>query len=66
MIQYKCDRCGKFLKSSPDEYFVITITPPEIWTYFKGPVKYYSGDMHFCTDCMEKISECINELGRND
>ena len=64
-VQYKCDRCGKIIKSE-SECFVVTMEPPKIWTYFEGPVKYYSGDMHFCQNCMGKINECIDELGRKE
>lgn len=65
MILYKCNRCGKILKNE-SECFVVKFKPPEVWTYFEGPIKYFAGTMHFCQNCMDKLNECIDELGRSD
>jgi len=65
MIKYYCDRCGLMLKDDQVK-FTVRIEPPTVWQYYEGPVKYYSGEMHFCQACMEQIQECIDELGRND
>lgn len=44
----------------------MTVTPPKVWAYSDPMAEYYEGDLHFCRDCMEKIDDCIKELGRND
>ena len=59
MILFKCDRCGKLMKT-PLDNFTVTITPPEFRKF-----GYYEGDMHFCADCMDKLQLCIEELGRS-
>ncbi len=64
MVEYRCDRCGK--KREKYELFVVTIIPPEVWEFCDYLVQYKCGEFHFCTDCMKKINECIDELGRNE
>ncbi len=49
MIQYKCDRCKRIIQIY-EKMFTVKITPPTI-------------ELHFCIDCMDKINECIDELG---
>lgn len=65
MIQYICDRCGKKV-SKVTSLFTVSITPPEVWNYYDSLITYYDGDLHFCSDCMKKINECIEELGRTE
>lgn len=66
MLKYICDRCGKALLNSPQSVFKVTIEPPEVWDWDDRLVTYTYGEMHFCTDCMKKINECIDELGRHE
>lgn len=65
MTLYKCNRCGHIVKE-PLEVFTVNVTPPEIWRWDDPLAKYYCGDLHFCTSCMGKIQECIEELGRSE
>ena len=65
MIVYKCDRCGKILSTDQHNIFAVEVIPPKVWTYFEGPIKYPSGEYHFCANCIEKIMECVDELGRS-
>lgn len=62
MVKYFCDRCGK--ERGQYELFTVTITPPKIWSYSDPMAEYYEGGLHLCSNCMEKINECIDELGR--
>ena len=62
MILHKCDRCGK--EMPPERSFTIEIEPPSVFRYCSDLAIYYAGPMHFCEDCMGKINECIDELGR--
>jgi len=64
MVKYYCDRCGKGRRKV--ELFTVTIEPPEVRSYNSSLAIYYDGDLHFCDDCMKKINDCIEELGRND
>ena len=59
MILFKCDRCGKLMKNALTDLFTVDVTPPEIRL-----LKHPSGRVHFCEDCMDKIVECVKELGR--
>ena len=64
MILFKCDRCGKLIKTPLDKHiFTVYVTHPES-SDEKYYEKYYDCVRHFCTDCMDKIQECIEELGR--
>lgn len=63
-VQYKCDRCGIIMK--PEMTFTVEIEPPTVFRYYRDLATYYVGTMHFCSDCMGKIYECIDELGRNE
>ena len=40
--------------------FTVTITPPEVWAYSDPMAEYYEGDLHFCTKCMQEITNFIN------
>ena len=60
MIEYKCDRCGKILATDQHNIFAVEVIPPKVLTYFKGPIKYPSGEYHFCIDCMEKIIDFVD------
>ena len=64
MVKYYCDRCGR--EREKYEMFSVTIIPPEVWPYYESLITYYSGELHFCIDCMKKINECIDELGRKE
>ena len=64
MVKYFCDRCGR--EREKYELFTVTIIPPKVLEYRDGLVQYKWGEFHFCTDCMEKINDCIEELGRNE
>lgn len=60
MVKYYCDRCGR--GKGGVELFAVTIIPPEVWGFRDDLAKYEYGEFHFCTDCMKKIYECMNEL----
>ena len=62
MVKYYCDRCGR--EREKYELFAVTIILPEVWGFRDDLVQYKCGEFHFCTDCMKKINECIDELGR--
>ena len=61
MIIFRCDRCGKLMRDGVLSMFTIDITPPEIRL-----LKHPAGHMHLCEECMDKIMECIQELGRSE
>ena len=65
MITYKCDRCGRSVTDDAT-YFTVQIAPPRVWAFEDGMVSYKTGLLHFCTNCMGKIYECMNELGRSE
>ena len=65
MIIYKCDRCGKVFDDGRS-LFKVDIKHPEVYEVLDYTVKYCYGTLHFCTDCMRKVGECVEELGRND
>lgn len=65
MIEYKCDRCGKRISADWRRVFTVEFKPPEIWNYTGKLMEYPAGEYHFCEGCIEKIQECIEELGRN-
>lgn len=58
MIKYFCDRCGR--GRGKYELFTVTVTPPEVWAYSDPMAEYYEGDLHFCTKCMQEITNFIN------
>ena len=64
MVKYYCDRCGK--TRGRVELFTVTVTPPEVWDYNDSLIMYFDGNLHFCRECMKKINDCIDELGRSD
>lgn len=64
-IKYFCDRCGKEIRKHAQP-FTVTVKPPEVWAYSDPMAEYYEGDLLFCSDCMKKIIECIEELGRKE
>lgn len=64
-IKYFCDRCGREGKQY-EQLFTVTIASPKVWAYSDPMAEYYEGDLHFCTDCMKKIIDCIEELGRKE
>ena len=51
---------------TPEESFVVMIEPPRIFRFVSNLITYYTGELHFCDDCMGKINECITELGRSE
>lgn len=67
MIKYICDRCGLTLRDD-NVGFTVEIEPPSYYTAFGfDPNKNrYEKPMHLCADCMEKVIECIDELGRTE
>ena len=67
MVEYKCDRCGKVIHDH-DEKFTLVIEPPRyyIMSAFDPDRKCFETPMHLCKHCVNKVIECIDELGRNE
>lgn len=67
MIEYKCDRCGKYISTDWRRVFTVEFKPPEIWNCTAKLIglEYPAGDFHFCEGCVRKLQECIEELGRS-
>ena len=59
MIKYLCDRCKRDISS--DQFFKVRIEPPEVWIYGDPLVEYEYGEFQFCSRCMKKLMECIEE-----
>ena len=67
MIEYKCDRCGKNISADWRRVFTVEFKPPQIWSYTGKLIglEYPDGEYHFCEECVGKLQECIEELGRS-